>query len=54
VGLPALQAPKRMAAPFGAAAGEAGVGARGRAESDRGLHLLEVVGERCAHPFPPA
>ena len=39
-----LQAPSRMS--FASAAGEASVGARGRAESDRGLHLLEVVDER--------
>lgn len=41
---PLLQAPSRMS--FASAAGEASVGARGRAESDRGLHLLEVVDER--------
>lgn len=41
------QAPSRMSSSFAAGAGEVGVGARGRAESDRGLHLLEVIDERC-------
>ena len=40
-----VQAPSRVS--FTAAAGVTSIGARGRAESDRGLHLLEVVDERC-------